>query len=261
MTTSLSKEIICSPVSVGVVKLGLENKIREVYKHPAFQKKMDEIIDTIWTHYCSANPDLLTPEFRTEATAMIVNKFAGLGVNEIREAFRLAASNVINCDLRAFNGRISIQTIGTCLSAYSEYRKPIAAKILSEIDEQKQIEQKKQEEIKKEQYEKQVLDWFNSEENPTTFQDCPFYFLDTLVEMKVVDITTEQKHEFYRKAKEFRIAELQNAKNKTETIDEIRKANIQLSQAFEGSESAIITNIAKRMALYYFKHNRWQLDF
>jgi hypothetical protein len=256
MTNSLSKEIICSPVSVGVVKLGLENKIREVYKHPAFEKKMDDIIDTIWTHYCSANPDLLTPEFRTEASAMIINKFGGLGVNEIREAFRLAASNVISCDLRAFNGRISIQVIGTCLNAYSEYRKPIAAEILRMKTEQEKKEEQERAELDKIEYQKKVTDWFESEYTPKDIYDCPFYFLDTLIELGIVAITTEQKHDFFRKAKALRLNEIEHSKKRTETIDEIQKANRLLSQTMEGDENGIVTNIAKRMALFYFKINK-----
>jgi hypothetical protein len=256
MTTFLSTEVIQATTSKGAVMLGLENKIRDVCANPKFEIGIKETIRVIWTHYCGANPDFLTQEFEDEAIDLIKKKFGMLGVNEIKEAFRLASVNVISSDMRAFHGRINTQVIGNVLSSYLEYRKPIAAEILRMKTQQQKEEEEEKAQLDMIEYQKKVLEWFESKELPKDIYDCPFYFFDTLAELSLIEITKEQKHEYFRKAKVLRLNEIEQSKRRTGTIDEIQKANRLLSQTMEGDENAIITNIAKRIALYDIKTNQ-----
>lgn len=231
----------------GVVAFGIENKIRDVQTHPKFKDNLYEVIKTIWEIYCGADPTMLTDEFLHEASQNIIKKFGMLGVNEIKEAFRLASNNVISSDLRSFGGRISVQVIGKTLDSYLEYRKPIAAEIMKEQNEQNRIQKEIDDSQSRNDYQKIVFEFWESGQ-PKQWQDCPYYFLETLLELGIVELEQHKKHEFYKSAKEYRIGELERKKSNSVTIEDIRNANRQLWN-IEG-EKAIITNYAKSMYLF-----------
>jgi hypothetical protein len=241
------KNYIAVPGAKGVVALAMDNKIRDVQHLPKFQEKIDEVIKNIWEIYCGADPAMLTDEFVKEASDNIVRKFSMLGVNEIKEAFRLASNNVISSDLRSFGGRISIQVIGKTLDSYLEYRKPIAAEILAEQREEQRIKDEAADMKSRNDYQKAVIEfWY--EGNPESWLDCPSYFLETLVEMEVVTLVQEKQFDFYRMAKRYREKSIEAMKHKAISIDEIRKALQQFIDS-EG-ERIIITNYAKSMYLF-----------
>lgn len=254
-TTSLGvskeKKYIAVTGAKGVVALGMDYKIRDVHKQQGFQKKLDEVIKTIWNVYCGADPTMLTDEFVNEASESIIKKFSMLGVNEIKEAFRLASINVISSDLRSFGGRISIQVIGKTLDNYLEYRKPIAAEILTEQREQQRIQDEVSDIESRRDYQKAVTDFWIQETMPKSWIDCPAYFLETLEEMNLVTLEQEKRHEFYRKAKAYRIEELERQKNKASTLEDIRNANSQLFNI--DGEKGVIINYAKSMYLFELK--------
>ena len=241
------KNYIAVPGAKGVVALAMDNKIRDVKHLPRFQNQMDDVIKNIWEIYCGADPALLTDEFVKEASDNIVRKFSMLGVNEIKEAFRLASNNVISSDLRSFGGRISIQVIGKTLDSYLEYRKPIAAEILAEQREEQRIKEEAEDMESRNDYQKAVLEFWH-EGTPESWLDCPYYFLETLLEMEVVTLIQEKQFEFYRKAKIYREQELKYNKLSCKSLEDIRRANQQLKDA-EG-EKACITNYAKSMYLF-----------
>ena len=241
------KNYIAVPGAKGVVALAMDNKIRDVKHLPRFEEQMDQAIKNIWEIYCGADPALLTDEFVKEASDNIVRKFSMLGVNEIKEAFRLASNNVISSDLRSFGGRISIQVIGKTLDSYLEYRKPIAAEILAEQREEQRIKEEADDMESRNDYQKAVLEFWH-EGKPESWVDCHYYFLETLVEMGAVTLIQEKQFEFYRRAKAYRAKLIEAMKNKAISIDDIRKAMHQFSD-LEG-EKVIITNYAKSMYLF-----------
>lgn len=248
---SIGDKSYIAPIgALGVVHTGMSNTIRSLKNTYGFQNKVDEIIKTIWEVYCGADPLLLTNEFIEEATKLLTTKFASLGVNEICEAFRLASINIIHADLRAFGGRVPLQTIGKVLDAYSEYRKPIVSEILRE-EQQKMTEQ----EIEKDKearmlYEEAVKDFWDNT-TPASWHECPHYFLDTLSINGVVELVTERKHELFRMAERYRIEELERQRKGVQTVEDLRNVNRMLNNIH--SEKAIITNYAKQMYLFELK--------
>ena len=254
MNTSPSKKenYISVPGAKGVIALGIDYKIRDVKHQQGFQKRLDEVIKEVWEYYCGADPAMLTDEFTDEASSIITMKFSMLGVNEIKEAFRLSSVNVISSDLRSFGGRISIQVIGKTLDAYIEYRKPIAAEIMREQAVKNDIESQKRSAEVKEQYEKSVLAFWNSKEKPSSWTDCKSYYLDTLIEMGLVELNHELKRECVTKAETIRKQEVEVQKHNSETIEQIREANKMLN-SFAKSEKAIVINYAKSLYLFHLK--------
>lgn len=237
-----------------IIEFGLENQIRNYVSHKKFIPQLKEVISTIWEHYCGANPELLTVEFETEVIDLITNKFGSLGINEIKEAFRLASINIIHSDLRSFNGRISTQTIGNTLQAYSEYRKPVVAELKRIALEKERLEMNEADKKKKEEYMLHVRDWYENV-SPKSWRDCPFYFLDTLVGEKLIEVNVDLRVNCLFMAINYRRNELELKKKQSNTLDDIRNASREL-MAFNQDEKAIVSNYAKSMYLYFTKKEK-----
>jgi hypothetical protein len=248
ITTSRSDEIspVFSLTSKGAIELGLENQIRTVCKLPKFEAGITETIRTIWTHYCGANPEYLTPEFEKEAIELIKKKFAMLGVNEIKEAFRLASTNVINADMRAFSGRINIQVIGNVLSSYVNYRNPILSQILKERETEQTNNQIQEQQEKRAKYKKEVIDWFNSKPSVKSWNDVRFYQFDVLEQEGIICLEKDQIHDYLRKAKVIIDKQKEDAKKGVKDLHQYRK----MLSSFESTEKAQLKNIAKELALF-----------
>lgn len=83
--------------------------------------------------YCAMNYSgarEVSEDLMTEAIEFTATRFGGLGVGEVREAFRLAAAGELgDVDMKAYYGQFTIVILGAVLSAYQLYRKRIAQAI------------------------------------------------------------------------------------------------------------------------------------
>lgn len=83
--------------------------------------------------YCAMNYSgarEVSEDLMTEAIEFTATRFGGLGVGEIREAFRLAAAGELgDVDMKAYYGQFTIVILGAVLSAYQVYRRRIAQAI------------------------------------------------------------------------------------------------------------------------------------
>ena len=246
ITTSTGDSLIVAPTTKGAIELGIENPIRSLLNNPNFYKGISEIIETIWTHYCGANPDYLSEEFEKEAIELITKKFSMLGTNEIKEAFRLASVNIINADLRAFGGRINTQVIGNVLSAYIAYRNPIHKKII----DQKELEKRNQEQLDnieaKKKYREEVINWFKSKPKVDSYKEVRFYQYEILEQEGLVNNTIDEIQEFVNQAKQIIELEKSQLKHKSSNIMELRN----LVSTFNSNKNARVKNLAKELALF-----------
>lgn len=66
-----------------------------------------------------------------ECVEFIIERFAGLHIDEIRHAFRLAASGELGeIKLEAYFGTFTVAMLGRILTAYEQYRKKIVADVM-----------------------------------------------------------------------------------------------------------------------------------
>jgi len=77
--------------------------------------------------YCGMKEGDATPlETFQESCRFVVDCYGMLGMNEIREAFRLAASYQFpDVDIKAYGGIFSISMLGDVLTAYKDYRSKV----------------------------------------------------------------------------------------------------------------------------------------
>lgn len=64
-----------------------------------------------------------------ECTDFVLERFSFIGVEEIKQAFRLAASGENDVDLNTYHGKFNVNLLGKVLISYKEYRLKIASAI------------------------------------------------------------------------------------------------------------------------------------
>lgn len=112
----------------------MEMSIRRSTDRKAIRVLLFSAIEFVAENYTSATN--LSKELLKECTDFVLDQFAFLGVEEIKQAFRLAASSETTVDLNTYHGRFNVNILGKALNAYKEYRQPIVKLIF----EQQEIE-------------------------------------------------------------------------------------------------------------------------
>jgi len=109
--------------------------------------------------YCGADLDVSGPAIR-ESAELLREKFSGLGLDEVREAFMLAASKQIDANLAAYSGQFTVRIFGEVMSAYVEFRRPIYADMLRTIEEQKKREADAEKEARNAKTREDIIEQF-----------------------------------------------------------------------------------------------------
>jgi hypothetical protein len=241
----------------GAIEYGHSNQVRQLFTSDKFTllKKLDEVIADIWEHYCGANIDNLTEAFKKEARQLIIEKFGCLGVNEIREAFRLASVNVLNVNLTSYGGKVGLQVIGDCLSKYIEYRKPIVSEINREKERLKLEAEKEDQEAKRLEYVNSVINWFNTTKSAPR-EDCRFYKLDTIQDAGLITLTQNEIKHYIELAKVELEREERETKMSARSVYKMREAQKSLTSIIEGSAKERIIKRAKEIALHTIINDR-----
>ena len=231
--------------SKGAIQLGMDNMIRNRIGAGKVQLKVElaEIINDIVTHYmgCASCSDAFTKE----ATDFIINRFGSIGTNEIREAFRLSAANVLNVKLHCYVPSLSI--LGDCLTAYIDYRRPIAAEIRKASNEEQLLKEKALNEERKRAYEREVLQWWEYR-HTKQLSDCRFYIYDTLKELGIVT-SPDDRQKYIDKAMQQIQGELIREKERQSDIYKAREYSRRIANLFVSDQKSIV-NRAKELYLY-----------
>ena len=133
----VSKRMMIPIDKLQVIVNGYRNKIRDLDQTEAvnYLQKSLAYLTKLYMGVQLGKED--TP-LLVEGADFVRTKYSHLGIEEIREAFRLA--NELQVNLKAYYGTFSLISIGELLDAYTKYRNRA---INSLIDEQKKIDEKK----------------------------------------------------------------------------------------------------------------------
>jgi len=134
-----------------------------------------------------------------EGADFVRTKYSHLGLEEIREAFRLA--NDLQVNLKAYYGTFSLISIGELLDAYTKYRNKVINQLL---DEQKRIDDAKRKEAEKVDKNKEAvqdaIEAFTlavkcKDEMPMfdNWAAIPQNWYDILLREKLIEVTPEMK--------------------------------------------------------------------
>lgn len=130
----------CTRQYVEVVAAGLDRSIAKFTDKKAVKTLIHSAIEFCAENYTSATN--LNAELLKECTLTVLEYFSFLGVEEIKQSFRVAASGVVSVDLNTYYGKFNVNILTSVLNAYKEYRKEVASKLLQGLEVQKEQELK-----------------------------------------------------------------------------------------------------------------------
>lgn len=121
----------CDKRTLAAVCSGLTLSIRRQMAQQGEEVATVSLIDELT--YCATNysgardvPD----DMLDEAAEFVATRFGDFAIDEVREAFRLAAAGELgDVDMKAYYGQFTIVILGAVLSAYKVYRRRIAQAI------------------------------------------------------------------------------------------------------------------------------------
>lgn len=169
-----------------------------------------------------------------EGADFVRSKYGHLGLEEIREAFRLA--NDLQVNLKAYYGTFSLISIGELLDTYTKYRNKVLNQLL---DEQKKIDEAKRKEEEKEGRNKEArrdaIEEFNlavkcKDELPMyeSWASIPQNWYEILLNEGLIEVTPEMKKKVATIAKDRARLEFESCiySDKTVEVDKAHAKNI-----------------------------------
>jgi hypothetical protein len=204
--------------------------------------------------YCGMKDSEIMKETVIEASKFVISKFAHLGVNEIKDAFQMAAANEFeNVNMTAYFGQMSIATLGDILDAYTKHRNKTVAKYL-ELKEnaQKQYDKEVEKEERnnaarlkiKTDIEAAIISIQQGVYFWQTWHEVPVHYAEIAVGAGWVEVSPEFKKNIWEESKELAKKELIKTAQDHSNLVEARKAKQILMQNIE---SQIISEPAKRI--------------
>lgn len=181
-----------------VIVTGHRNKIRDLPPQEA-ANHLQKSLTYLTKLYMGVQLSKEDGPLIVEGADFVRTKYSHLGLEEIREAFRLA--NDLQVNLKAYYGTFSLISIGELLDVYTKYRNKVLNQLL---DEQKKIDDAKRKEAEKDDKNKEAVQ--DAIEAFTLAVKCkdemPMYdnwaaipqnWYDILLREKLIEVTPEMK--------------------------------------------------------------------
>lgn len=155
----------------------------------------------------------ITENLLVECIRLVLRQFPYLGLEEIRQAFRLVHSQEIKIKgAEAYGGEFSASMLGKTLGAYSEYRRKAVAYLINEREEIKK-EARRREIVaqRKKNFEAtfwdKVKDFAQEKGEDGTYkngwEDVPFWWYQVLIDRGRLQVDKEKALAVWEDAKEF----------------------------------------------------------
>lgn len=144
-----------------------------------------------------------------EAVDFVLLRFGHIGVSEIREAFRLAASKEIDADLTTYYGQFTIKVLGDVLSAYNLYRnRALAAFALKENENvAMDVARRRLESFDLSAWATNRITSLKAMENPS-FRACSVFDYEKFLELGFLVFSADEKRKAWEDAHFFAFQEI-----------------------------------------------------
>lgn len=192
----------------------------------------------------------IEPELAQECMKFIFEKFGHLAVDEIRQAYRMWASEELEIKGAEFyGGSFNVAQIGKVLAAYNEKRKVVLGNYLRIVQEEKErIEQEKREQEMKARFEIEFpARLMKAKETITDWREVPEYFYDSIQKRWGIKFEPGEAQEIFEDAKE--IARLEIAGTLADSFSGGLKARFEAMER-EKSFEEIAKVIARKIAVF-----------
>lgn len=254
-TISASSEMLTMALTIK------EKKIVEGYLEPIRKFERSKIAPVVAENlmicarlYCGMKDSEIMKETIIESAKFVLAKFQHLGVNEIKDAFQMAAANEFeDVNMTAYFGQMSIATLGDILDAYTKHRNKTIARYLELKDKaqkqyDKEVEKEERNNAARQKIKTDIEAAIISIQQGVLFwkewQDVPVHYAEIAVAEGWVEVSPEFKKRIWDESKELAKRQLIETAQDHSNLLEARKAKQILMQNIE---SEIISEPAKRI--------------
>lgn len=238
-----------------------EKKIVEGYLQPIRKFERQTIAPVIAENimicarlYCGMKDSEIMKETVIEAAKFTIQKFSHIGVNEIKDAFQMAAANEFqDVNMTAYFGQMSISTLGDILDAYTKHRNKTIAKYLDLKEKaQKQYDREVEKEEKnnaarqkiKNDIEAAIISIQQGIQYWQSWRDVPIHYAEIAVSEGWIEVSPEFKKRVWEESKILAKKELIETAQDFSNLLEAKNAKQLLMQNIE---KEIISEPAKRI--------------
>lgn len=191
--------------------------------------------------------EVITPSVLKECVLLVLEKFQAIGINEIREAYRLKASGFLDAPgAEMWGGTFNADQLGKVLTAYLIHRRKIVATIIEEKERAEEVDRatKRREDFDRrfpgmiEAAKKEVTDW----------RDVPEYWYDAARRRGWIDFEDGEAQRIYDEAKELARMEFEE---EHESAPVFRKAALQAAILGKGDDLEFCAkNYARKITVF-----------
>ena len=207
--------------------------------------------------YLGVQKDRTEPETINECTRFIYDKFKQLGVEEIKEAFSMAAANYFEgLDIRPYFGTFTVAILGNILSKYSHYRTGIVAEMQkrqaqAEKEEREAAERMARNEETRQEVCKEILLAIAAANDGMPFwehwNDIPIHYSRIALETGTISIEGEKKKELWHEAQRLARQEVIELAQDVNRFLEAKRAKDIVKALTDGLEVAEVKDNAVRI--------------
>jgi hypothetical protein len=213
------------------------------------------IIGLCATIYCGMQKDKVLPEVLQESVRFVYKNYPMIGVNEIREAFSMAAANQFEgVNMTAYFGTFTVSMLGDILSPYANYRNAILSKAL---DYAKQQEKQAKADAEREQKNNAAREKIKTDIEQAiiqiqtdsslfwpTWHEVPVHYAEIAIQNNYIEVDSDFKQKIWQEAKIEAKRELIEQASDLSNLADARKAKELLRKHIE---SEVISEPAKRI--------------
>ncbi len=214
--------------------------------------------------YSGMQEDKMLPESIQECVRFIYKNFPMLGVQEIREAFSMAAANYWDgITLSSFYGQFTIAMLGDILSAYLKFRNKILSDVinLKKMYEDAEFEAAKREEKNRraiesvlQDLEDKLISMQSGEEIEWDgWEDVPVFYAEIACANGWIEDDREFKGQIWEQAKQLAKKELIEQSRNYSNMTEARAAKRKLMQNAEQTIEPAKRIYSKLLVFEYMK--------
>ena len=235
-----------SPALLEAAVNGYHNQLRHMPPEEAFGRLMIALREVAQDY--GARQAVLEETF-TECVRITRKKFAGLGIEEIREAYRMWAAGELNLrkgEAEMYGGQFNAAQLGKVLAGYMEARKAALGAYLRELEAyQREQERASKAERLRQEYEEDFEKNLRALQ-PKSWQEVPFHWFETAWKRRLIRLTEAEQQELLAGA---RALALEEAEKEKEGASIFQRQQVEKLIQGEGLEERAKT-IARKLALF-----------
>lgn len=239
-----------------------EKAVIEGYLQPIRNMNKEDVVQSVGAMlvlcakmYCGMQEGKMLPETIQESVRFIYKHHKNIGVNEIREAFSLAAANTFNgINMTAYFGIFTVAMLGDILSAYNLYRNPIIARAYEnatrlELDAKCEEAKKTKnwlarKEIRSDIEKAIVAVQTDAEPVWETWHEVPVHYAEIAINFDIIEVSDDFKLKIWQRSKELALDELKTTAQDYSNFSEAKRTRLMLKNRVE---SEIVKDPAKRI--------------